>query len=44
MRDNTVMIVMPEHGRDLENNSIKDLNDWFAYDHSEAQMRGEFSH
>jgi hypothetical protein len=34
MRDNTVMIVMPEHGRDLKNNSIKDLNDWFAYDHS----------
>jgi len=34
MRDNTVMIVMPEHGRDEQHNSIKDLNDWFAYDHS----------
>ncbi|MBK7696822.1 MAG: hypothetical protein IPI30_21660 [Saprospiraceae bacterium] len=32
--DNTVMIVMPEHGRDEQHNSIKDLNDWFAYDHS----------
>ncbi|MBK7696857.1 MAG: alkaline phosphatase family protein [Saprospiraceae bacterium] len=30
MRDNTVMIVMPEHGRDEQHNSIKDLNDWFA--------------
>ncbi|MBK7696798.1 MAG: hypothetical protein IPI30_21525 [Saprospiraceae bacterium] len=28
------MIVMPEHGRDEQHNSIKDLNDWFAYDHS----------
>jgi hypothetical protein len=34
MKDNTVMIVMPEHGRDEQHNSIKDLNDWFAYDHS----------
>ncbi|MEO5581738.1 MAG: hypothetical protein ABIR66_03535 [Saprospiraceae bacterium] len=34
MRDNTIMIVMPEHGRDEKPNSIKDLNDWYAYDHS----------
>ncbi|MBK7230816.1 MAG: hypothetical protein IPH93_00725 [Saprospiraceae bacterium] len=34
MKDNTIMIVMPEHGRDLEPNSIKDLNDWVSFDHS----------
>ena len=28
------MIVMPEHGRDLEHNPIQDDNDWYAYDHS----------
>lgn len=34
MADNTTMIVMPEHGRDLEPNPIQDDNDWYAYDHS----------
>ena len=34
MANNTALIVMPEHGRDLEANPIKDENDWFAYDHS----------
>ncbi len=34
MAGNTVMIVMPEHGRDEEPNPIQDLNLWYAYDHS----------
>lgn len=34
MANNTTMIVMPEHGRDLEPNPIQDNNDWYAYDHS----------
>ena len=34
MQDNTTMIVMPEHGRDMDPNPIQDLNDWYAYDHS----------
>jgi len=34
MAGNTTMLVMPEHGRDLDHNPIKDDNDWYAYDHS----------
>lgn len=34
MAGKTTMIVMPEHGRDLEPNPIQDDNDWYAYDHS----------
>lgn len=34
MQDNTIMLVMPEHGRDKDPNPIQDLNDWYAYDHS----------
>jgi arylsulfatase A-like enzyme len=34
MANNTTMIVMPEHGRDMEPNPIQDDNDWYAYDHS----------
>lgn len=34
MANNTTMLVMPEHGRDLEHNPIQDDNDWYAYDHS----------
>ena len=34
MAGKTTLIVMPEHGRDLEHNPIKDDNDWYAYDHS----------
>lgn len=33
MANNTALIVMPEHGRNLEPNGILDQNDWFAYDH-----------
>ncbi len=34
MANNTIIIAMPEHGRDEEPNPIQDLNDWYAYDHS----------
>jgi hypothetical protein len=34
MANNTTLIVMPEHGRDEDPNSIQDINDWYAYDHS----------
>lgn len=34
MAGKTTMIIMPEHGRDLEPNPIQDENDWYAYDHS----------
>lgn len=34
MSGNTIMIVMPEHGRDQDPNPIQDLNNWYAYDHS----------
>ena len=43
MAGNTAMIVMPEHGRDLEPNSIQDENDWFAYDHSGGNSRRIFT-
>ena len=38
MQDNTTMIVMPEHGRDMDPNPIQDLNDWYAYDHSAGNV------
>jgi len=34
MRDDTIMIVMPEHGRNLNPNPILDTNNWYGYDHS----------
>ena len=43
MAGNTILIAMPECGRNLEHNSIKDAaNDWFAYDHSDANSRRVF--
>lgn len=36
MAGNTVIIATPECGRNLQPNAIKDENDWFAYDHSDA--------
>lgn len=34
MAGKTTLLVMPEHGRDLEHNPIQDDNLWYAYDHS----------
>ncbi|MFT5336244.1 MAG: hypothetical protein ACI9YL_000238 [Luteibaculaceae bacterium] len=39
MQDNTIMIVTPEHGRNLEPNAIKDENDWGGFDHSDANSK-----
>lgn len=36
MKDNTVFIVAPECGRNLNPNPILDENDWVAFDHSDA--------
>ncbi len=35
MSGNTIMLVVPECGRNLNPNPIKDVNDWFGYDHSD---------
>lgn len=43
MANNTIMIVAPEHGRNSEPNTIKDFNDWFAYDHSDENARRNFA-
>lgn len=33
MAGKTILIAMPEHGRNLNPNPITDRNDWFAFDH-----------
>ena len=33
MANNTVLLAMPEHGRNLDPNGILDENDWLAFDH-----------
>lgn len=44
MKNNTAMLVMPEHGRNLNPNSILDENDWMAFDHdSDPNSRRMFS-
>lgn len=42
MSDNTIMMVMPECGRNLNPNPIKDENDWYGYDHSDANAQRIF--
>jgi hypothetical protein len=43
MANNTILIAMPECGRNLEHNNIKDTdNQWFAYDHSDTNSRRVF--
>jgi hypothetical protein len=36
MSGKTTLIVAPECGRNLNPNPIQDDNDWYAYDHSDA--------
>lgn len=36
MAGKTIMLIAPECGRNLESNPILDQNDWYAYDHSDA--------
>lgn len=43
MQNNTIMVVIPEHGRNLNHNPILDENDWYAYDHSDANARRIFA-
>lgn len=39
MAGKTIMLVAPECGRNLDSNPILDENDWYAYDHSDANSR-----
>lgn len=43
MTGRTFMMVSPEHGRNLEPNSILDKNDWKAYDHSDLNSTRMFN-
>lgn len=42
MRDETILLLAPECGRNLEPNPIRDENDWFAYDHSDENAHRIF--
>jgi hypothetical protein len=43
MAGNTVMMCTPECGRNLEPNPIKDQNDWYGFDHSDANTSRVFN-
>ena len=43
MANNTTMMVVPEHGRNLVSNNIEDGNAFSGYDHSDANSRRIFS-
>lgn len=43
MAGNTIMLVTPECGRNLTPNPIRDLNDWYAFDHSDANTQRVFT-
>ncbi|MFT6844486.1 MAG: hypothetical protein ACJAUV_000666 [Flavobacteriales bacterium] len=43
MAGNTVMMCTPECGRNLNPNPIKDQNDWYGYDHSDANTSRIFN-
>lgn len=43
MANNTVMLITPECGRNLNSNPIKDENDWRAFDHSDANTQRVFT-
>lgn len=43
MANNTIMLVTPECGRNLNPNPIKDQNDWKAFDHSDANTQRVFT-
>ncbi|MEZ4688369.1 MAG: hypothetical protein R3B47_20605 [Bacteroidia bacterium] len=42
MAGNTILMIMPECGRNLNPNPIKDENDWLGYDHSDDNARRIF--
>lgn len=43
MANNTIILISPEHGRNLQPNPIQDENDWYAYDHSDQNSLRVFS-
>lgn len=43
MANNTVMLITPECGRNLNPNPIRDQNDWFAFDHSDTNTQRVFT-
>ena len=43
MAGNTAIVIAPECGRNDEPNAIKDQNDWYSYDHSDANALRIFS-
>jgi hypothetical protein len=43
MASNTILIASPECGRNLNHNPIKDINDWYAYDHSDQNSSRVFT-
>jgi hypothetical protein len=43
MANNTIIMATPEHGRNLTANPILDENDWYAYDHSDANSMRVFT-
>jgi|688.fasta_scaffold01008_13 hypothetical protein len=43
MAGKTIMLIAPECGRNLEPNPILDENDWYAFDHSDANARRVWS-
>lgn len=42
MADETILLIAPECGRNLNPNPIRDENDWFAYDHSDENAHRIF--
>jgi hypothetical protein len=42
MANNTVVIAVPECGRNAEPNAIRDQNDWYAFDHSDSNAHRVF--
>jgi hypothetical protein len=42
MAGNTILVMVPECGRNLDPNPILDDNDWYAYDHSDANAQRIF--
>lgn len=43
MASNTIMLVSPECGRNLNPNPIKDKNDWYSFDHSDQNTQRVFT-
>jgi len=43
MANNTIMLVAPECGRNLNPNPILDQNDWYAFDHSDRNAQRVWS-